>query len=144
MSGAAKSTTIVIAGVPISGVRFLASQAGCVGRGHRWAGLRGRPVRREAAVGTGDQGGVTRPPRGLNLSPRTVDAQIRLRSGRDNRRLHWHPEGQRKPKNDGGAGQQIAHIDRVPNHFGRPQRSGDRAVSESLKGKLICPRNSYA
>jgi hypothetical protein len=39
----------------------------------------------EAGAGTGDQGGVARPPRGLNLSPRTVDAQVRLRSGSDNR-----------------------------------------------------------
>ncbi len=42
-------------------------------------------MRREAGAGTGDQGGGARPPRGLNLSPRTVDAQVRLRSGRDNR-----------------------------------------------------------
>jgi hypothetical protein len=49
-----------------------------------------------------------------NLSPRTIDAQVRLRSGCDNRGTFtpraW---GQLKPKNNresGGGGQQIAYI----------------------------------
>jgi hypothetical protein len=54
---------------------------------------------------------VTEPPRGLNLSPRTVDAQVPLRSGHD-KRGNFIPRqlGQREPKNDGGAGQQSADI----------------------------------
>lgn len=47
-------------------------------------------MRREAGAGTGDQGGEAGPPRGLNLSSRAVDAQVRLRSGSDNRRTSPH------------------------------------------------------
>ena len=41
-----------------------------------------------------------------------------------------HPWGQWEPKSEGGAGQQRAYIDRISKHFGRTQRSRDRADSK--------------
>jgi hypothetical protein len=60
--------------------------------------------------------------------PRTIDAQVR-RSGHDSRGT-FNPRawGQREPKNNSGAGQQRAYIDRISKHFGMTQSSSPKVA----------------
>jgi hypothetical protein len=79
-------------------------------------------------AGNGDQGEGRGHQGWLNLSPRTVDAQVRLQSGRYNRGT-FSPRawGQREPKNNSGGCRQRAYIERISKHFGRTRNSTDIA-----------------